>query len=82
MSRVSAPREAGAGSRQGRVMKRIAWVSARDLSTPLHARVDPIGSDDGSPWLLELELELTEPSLFFAQAPGAAGRLARHLCSH
>jgi hypothetical protein len=46
---------------------------------PLYARVDLIRSADGKPCLLELEL--TEPSLFFAQAPGAARRLADQLCS-
>src|SRR5918993_2522636 len=37
-----------------------------------YARVDLIRAADGSPCLLELEL--TEPSLFFAQAPGAVDR--------
>lgn len=40
---------------------------------PLYARVDLLPSDTG-PQLLELEL--TEPSLFFATAPGAAARFA------
>ena len=40
----------------------------------LYARVDLIHADDGSPRVLELEL--TEPSLFFAHAPGSAGRFA------
>lgn len=39
----------------------------------LYARVDLVDGDDGP---LVLELELTEPSLFLAHAPGAAGRLA------
>jgi hypothetical protein len=34
-----------------------------------------IQADDGTPMLLELEM--TEPSLFFAHAPGSADRLAR-----
>jgi O-ureido-D-serine cyclo-ligase len=38
----------------------------------LYARVDLIHSADGAP--LVLELELTEPSLFFAHAPGSAER--------
>jgi O-ureido-D-serine cyclo-ligase len=46
-----------------------------------YARVDLIRAADGSPCLLELEL--TEPSLFFAQAPGAVdsfvAALARRL---
>jgi uncharacterized protein GlcG (DUF336 family) len=40
----------------------------------LYARVDMIPGADGTPLLVELEL--TEPSLFFAEAPGAAERLA------
>jgi hypothetical protein len=49
------------------------------FSPPLYARVDLIRSADDKPCLLELEL--TEPSLFFAQAPGAARRLADQLCA-
>jgi O-ureido-D-serine cyclo-ligase len=41
---------------------------------PLYARVDLIRDDAGRP--LVLELELTEPSLFFAFAPGSAQRMA------
>lgn len=40
---------------------------------PLYARVDLLTGQDGQPVLLELEL--TEPSLFFAHAPGSAARL-------
>lgn len=40
-----------------------------------YARVDLIQDDDGTPCLLELEL--TEPSLFFAHAPDAATRCAQ-----
>ncbi|GGK71543.1 hypothetical protein [Mangrovihabitans endophyticus] len=40
----------------------------------LYARVDLIPGPDGEPLLLELEL--TEPSLFFDHAPGAADRMA------
>ena len=39
---------------------------------PLYARVDLIDDLDGSP--IVLELELIEPSLFFAFDPAAAGR--------
>lgn len=46
---------------------------------PLYARVDLIRDDAGAPRLLELEL--TEPSLFLAQAPDAAARLASALAS-
>ncbi|MEE6256886.1 hypothetical protein V1633_00100 [Plantactinospora sonchi] len=41
---------------------------------PLYARVDLIPGPDGAPVLVEVEL--TEPSLFLAHEPGAAGRLA------
>jgi len=53
-------------------------LAALPFAAPLYARVDLIRSEDVEPCLLELEL--TEPSLFFAHAPGAAGRLAQ-LCS-
>ena len=54
-------------------------LAALPFAMPLYARVDLIGSGNGPPCLLELEL--TEPSLFFAHAPGAAGRLAALLCA-
>jgi glutathione synthase/RimK-type ligase-like ATP-grasp enzyme len=54
-------------------------LAALPFAMPLYARVDLIGSGAGGPCLLELEL--TEPSLFFAHAPGAAGRLAAGLCA-
>ncbi|MGX5730473.1 ATP-grasp domain-containing protein [Pseudoxanthomonas beigongshangi] len=48
------------------------------LESPLlYARVDLLRGPDGAPRLLELEL--TEPSLFFAQAPEAADLLAQAL---
>ena len=40
----------------------------------LYARVDLIHDDDSAPRVLELEL--TEPSLFFAHAEGSAERFA------
>lgn len=43
----------------------------------LYARVDLLRDDHGQPRLLELEL--TEPSFFFAHGPGAADRLAQAL---
>ena len=52
-------------------------LAALPFAAPLYARVDLIRFADGKACLLELEL--TEPSLFFAHAPGAAQRLAR-LC--
>lgn len=47
--------------------------------TPLYARVDLLRGDGGVPVLLELEL--TEPSLFFATAPGSAERLVAALAA-
>ncbi len=54
-----------------------AAYAAIPFDAPAYARVDLIRDPAGAP--VVLELELTEPSLFFAQAPGAAGRFARHL---
>jgi glutathione synthase/RimK-type ligase-like ATP-grasp enzyme len=45
----------------------------------LYARVDVIPGPDGAPRLIELEL--TEPSLFFTHAPGSADRLAERIVS-
>jgi glutathione synthase/RimK-type ligase-like ATP-grasp enzyme len=45
-------------------------VAAVPFGVPLYARIDLIRDDDGAPCLLELEL--TEPSLFFAHAAGSA----------
>ncbi len=57
-----------------------ATARLRQLEAPLaYARVDLLIGADGEPCLLELEL--TEPSLFFAQAPGSAARLAGLLAS-
>jgi hypothetical protein len=53
-------------------------LAALPFAAPLYARVDLIRSADARPCLLELEL--TEPSLFFAHAAGAAGRFAE-LCT-
>ena len=47
-------------------------LAALPFETPLYARIDLIRDAAGAPALLELEL--TEPSLFFAQAPGSAER--------
>ncbi len=51
--------------------------AAIPFDAPLYARIDMIRNGQGSP--VVLELELTEPSLFLAQAPGSADRLARAL---
>jgi O-ureido-D-serine cyclo-ligase len=51
-------------------------LAVNPFSKPLlYARVDLIRDDTGAPCVLELEL--TEPSLFFAHAPGSARRFAR-----
>lgn len=58
-------------------------LAALPFAAPLYARVDLIRSEDARPCLLELEL--TEPSLFFTHAPEAAARLAALLpsiCGH
>ena len=55
-----------------------AVMAALPFAPPLYARVDLIRSREAAPCLLEIEL--TEPSLFFAHAPGAAERLAQ-LCA-
>ncbi len=54
-----------------------AAFAALPFAPPLYARMDMIRNPSGAP--LVLELELTEPSLFLAHAPGSAGRLARAL---
>lgn len=46
-------------------------------SRPVYARIDLIRGSDDAP--VVLELELTEPSLFFEHAPGSAQRFARAL---
>jgi hypothetical protein len=51
----------------------VAEISER-FGTPLYARVDLVRDDEGHPALLELEL--IEPRLYFAEAPGAAERFA------
>ena len=50
-------------------------LAAIPYGTLLYARVDLIHDKDGLPRVLELEL--TEPSLFFAHAPGSAMRFAK-----
>jgi glutathione synthase/RimK-type ligase-like ATP-grasp enzyme len=49
-------------------------LSAIPFGMPLYARVDLIRDADAAPCVLELEL--TEPSLFFAHAAGSAERFA------
>jgi hypothetical protein len=52
-------------------------LAAMPFKAPLYARVDLIRDGAGAPVLLELEL--TEPSLFFAQSVGAAERFTEAL---
>jgi len=60
------------GADEMRVAERA--VAAIPFGKPLYARVDLIRDDKGSPCLLELEL--TEPSLFFTQAADSAEKFA------
>jgi glutathione synthase/RimK-type ligase-like ATP-grasp enzyme len=60
------------GQDELRLAERV--LAAIPFGLPLYARVDLIRDADGAPCLLELEL--TEPSLFFAHAPGSAERFA------
>jgi glutathione synthase/RimK-type ligase-like ATP-grasp enzyme len=69
------PRELGRD--EGRVAK-LAF-NAIPGEPPLYARVDMLRGVDGQP--LVLELELAEPSLFFAHGEGSAERLAAALCA-
>jgi hypothetical protein len=54
-----------------------AAYAAIPFEAPLYARIDMIRDASGAP--LILELEMTEPSVFFRHAPGSAERLARLL---
>ena len=51
-----------------------AAYAAIPFDAPLYARIDMIRDDRGAPVILELEM--TEPSVFLAHAPGSADRLA------
>ena len=56
------------GADEMRLAEKI--VAAVPFGIPLYARIDLIRDDHGAPCLLEVEL--TEPSLFFAHAAGSA----------
>jgi hypothetical protein len=55
-------------------------LGAVPFATPLYARVDLIRDADAAPCVLELEL--TEPSLFFAHAGGSVERFAALLLNY
>jgi len=55
-------------------------LDAIPFTTPLYARVDLIRDANAAPCVLELEL--TEPSLFFAHAEGSAERFATLLLDY
>lgn len=54
-------------------------LAALPLETPLYARIDLIRGADGAP--VVLEVELSEPSLFFEHSDGAADRLADEIAA-
>lgn len=59
---------------------RVLAAVPRGPARLLYARVDLLPGPAGDPVLLELEL--TEPSFFFAAAPGAVDRFAAALAAH
>jgi glutathione synthase/RimK-type ligase-like ATP-grasp enzyme len=68
------PREAS-GAERAMAERVLAHVGQRfGGAVPAYARVDVVEGDDGAPLLLELEL--TEPSLFFAGEPGRLSQFA------
>lgn len=74
-ARVPDPAERALAEQVLAAMARIPALSGQ-LPLP-YARIDLLQDEHGAPCLLELEL--TEPSLFFAHAPGSAERFARVL---
>lgn len=67
------PREA---EREELDVAAVAYA-AIPFAAPCYARIDLLRDTRGTP--VVLELELTEPSLFLAHAPGAAAAFAAHL---
>lgn len=65
--------------RQRTVAEHVMRVVTHRFGPTGYGRVDLVDGTDDHPLLLELEL--VEPSLFLAQAPGAAPRLAAYLHS-
>jgi glutathione synthase/RimK-type ligase-like ATP-grasp enzyme len=75
------PREAEPAERRLAESVLSAVEHLLQLDQPLpYSRIDIIRDDAGNPRLLELEL--TEPSLFFAQASGSVERFAANLARH
>jgi len=70
--RTAAPDELAVGAQALEVLMSGALKQAG--GAPLYARVDLLRDAAGAPRVLEMEL--TEPSLFFRSAPGSAARLA------
>lgn len=66
-------REPGADERE----LAAAAYAAIPFDAPLYARIDMIRDERDAPVILELEM--TEPSVFLAHAPGSADRFARAL---
>lgn len=60
--------------------ERVTEAVRRRFGPLLYARVDVVPGDDAGP--VVLEVELTEPSLFFGHADGALQRFAAALTSH
>ncbi len=71
------PREPSPAERElaSRVLAALPFAQV-----PVYARVDLLNDGAGQPVLLELEL--TEPSLFFDHAPASAGRFVDALLAH
>ena len=73
-SGAETPDEPRAGARRALAVAAAA-VGGGDPASFLYARVDGVtGNDDGG--VVVIELELTEPSLFLALAPGSLDRFA------
>jgi glutathione synthase/RimK-type ligase-like ATP-grasp enzyme len=66
------PREASAAERA--VAERVLAHATERFGPLAYARIDLVEDDDGAPMLLELEL--TEPSLFFSGDPGRLSEFA------
>ncbi|TDB78257.1 RimK family alpha-L-glutamate ligase [Micromonospora sp. KC723] len=77
--RVSPVDARDAGDAEVRVAEQALAAVPSGRDRLLYARVDLIADEDGTP--LVLELELTEPNLFFGLGPGAAERMAAGLAA-